>query len=112
MVEIRNKPRPNFSIAIASAKGVAERWETQYPEGRWGDEKREIGKKLIALGANAAADAVANIIGNKSWTHALCASCNEYHDEAVAFREDEVFVCHSCLRSALAALSAGEGHAK
>lgn len=93
---------------------VARRWYAQYADGGnwpeygkpWGRTKRKTYDALMALPQDATADAVDEVIGNKSWTHEFCSSCSEYHRRAIKFGEDYsgATVCEDCLRTALAML--------
>lgn len=73
-----NAARPD--IVRASGAGVADRWKAQYcRKGAWdrnyqGDSK-DVWEKLVALGCNPSPARVAEVIGNKSWTHIRCSAC-------------------------------------
>lgn len=101
----------NITIAIASGKGVAERWSRQYGDdwrsvvgidGR--ESSKEIYELLCGLGSDPDMDKVDRIIGNKSWTRVTCASCGDAVDRAAEFGYDTVKVCADCMRAALRAM--------
>jgi len=79
------------------AKTTAERWEHQYR-----GDRRETYNKLLALGSNPDPDEVDKIIGNKSWTRCGCEVCFTDADiVGVASNYVHIWVCKSCLESAL-----------
>jgi hypothetical protein len=99
------------SISVASGRDVAERWRYQYYErkGReWSSTVNGPAKNkydaLCALGPNPDIDKVAEIIGNKSWTHLTCNACNDYVVRAVSFGADysdrEILLCSDCIGQA------------
>lgn len=102
-------------VRIASGRGVAARWESQYREdGKW--KKTPIGVKLrdseqvysslCELGDNPLIDKVAEIIGNKSWSYISCDGCTDYVERAVAIGEyDPKAYCETCIKEAHAALT-------
>lgn len=109
MVEYLYRDRPNFDVVIASAKGVADRFAKQYSDGRFPAHQQKIAA-LVALGDKAEPDDVAEVIGNKSWTHAQCISCRNYVARAIEFDggDSPCQVCADCLRAALDALTSTE----
>ena len=62
--------------------------------------------QLIALGTNPDADKIDSIIGNKSWTHALCSECGEYCADAIM--TGTTVLCEDCLKLFLRALEKKE----
>lgn len=98
--------RPKFSILIASAEGVAERFSKQYSDGAWPKQKAIVAA-LAALPSTASPADVDKLIGNQSWTHPYCDSCGQYKDRAVEFENGDhsVIVCDECLDTAKATLS-------
>jgi hypothetical protein len=111
MVTYIRDARPTFSIAIASAVGVAERWSQQYPPENWPGAKQDIAKKVRELGDRANPDEVAKAIGNESWTHPHCDSCGTYVKRAVAYAngDRDFMVCEPCIIAAMAALTSTHG---
>lgn len=80
------------SIALPSGRGVAERWRSQYQnkaDGKWtstvSGPSDAIYAKLCALGPAPDPNAVAEIIGNKGWTHPTCKITHDYLDVGVTF---------------------------
>lgn len=78
-------------IEKASGIGVAERWKAQrLRDDKWvgerhGRDDEAIYDALAALPSTSATpEAVAEAIGNKSWSYLTCAGCGEYVLEAVA----------------------------
>ena len=101
-------------VSVASGRGIAERWRTQYQDsnGRWtrivSGPSETIYEKLCALGEGPDVDKIAEIIGNKSWGHLTCSGCNEYVKRAVCFNErsdDPIYLCHICIKDAIRALA-------
>lgn len=99
-----------LSIRAPSARGVAERWRSQYqkPDGRWtrtvsGDSEK-VYNALCDLGPTPDPEKAAAIIGNKSWTHPRCSGCTEDVTLVVCFDEgwgdDKPQICPSCLAEA------------
>lgn len=98
----------HVSIEVATARGVADRWMSQYyRDGAWvptcmGSSK-EIHEKLCALGPTPAIDKVAEIIGNKSWSYISCIGCSTHVERGVRIRpeydEGGVF-CAECISEA------------
>ena len=90
-----------ITIASADAVGVADRWELQYKDTE-DPAKRKITKKLLAFGRAPSADAVASIIGNKSWTHPSCGVCKKDVEVALVVGDYETQnVCADCMQLAL-----------
>ena len=86
----------------ANASGVAGKWYGQYFRAeKWFDEdKKAIHQKLLALGRTPSLSAVAEIIGNKSWSYLNCSGCGDYHEVLVAIGgDDEHLFCKQLLRS-------------
>ena len=104
-----------MALVIASGRGVTEKWHRQYGiENSWPNTVSGSSKatydKLVGLGADPTADAVAEVIGNKSWTHPYCRGCEEYVAVVMAFGDDErAHVCGRCLQAAGAAVTAVAG---
>jgi hypothetical protein len=99
------------SIAVASGRGVAERWRRQYYEsggGKWQStvtgSGEDIYNRLCALGPNPDIDKVAETIGNKGWAHLTCSGCGEYVATAVSFGSNyddrELLLCSPCVKDA------------
>lgn len=58
--------------------------------------------QLCALGDDPNIDAVAEAIGNKSWSYLTCEGCTEYVKTAVAIGEHEPkLYCDICIREAM-----------
>lgn len=106
-------------LSVASGRGVADRWRSQYqhPRDGWshvaGGTGKDIHEKLCALGANPDPDAVAEVIGNKSWAHLQCSGCGQYVRRAVDFTRDyanqPLLLCADCVTQASAALADAAG---
>lgn len=106
-----------ISIAVASGRGVADRWREQYLHrtNGWGNTAsgpaKDIHEKLCALGQNPTPEQVADVVGNKSWSYLSCSGCNEYIKRAVQFSdswsEDCILLCDSCVEAAKQALADG-----
>lgn len=102
------------TVAVASGRGVAERWRSQYQrDGKWtrtvsGDSEVTY-NKLCDLGPNPDIDAVAEAIGNKSWGHLSCSGCSDHVVRAASFgcdyNERDILLCEPCLRDGLNALT-------
>ena len=102
------------SVSVASGRGVAERWRTQYQrDGKWtttvsGDSKK-VYERLCKLGENPDIDVVAGIIGNKGWAHLSCNGCGDYVVRAAnltrEYSDNENLLCEACLKDGLAALT-------
>lgn len=96
---------PRVAVMVASARNVAERWRGMYfkkgwndTAGRWTrDDAEDTYNRLVALGDNPVIGAVADIIGNKSWSHLSCAACDEYVNTAVQIGESDTLICGPCL---------------
>lgn len=103
-------------IQYATGRGVAERWRRTYLSETRGWEKTAYGdsgvvyEKLCDLGPCPTADAVARVIGNKSWGHVTCSIC--YDDvDAVAYFSDgseEIRICEACVNEAKQAFESAE----
>ena len=100
-----------FSIEIASARYVAERWRRQYQHGaEWTTtvkgSSKDTYEKLCALGETPDVEAVAEIIGNKSWSYLRCSGCDDDVTRALRIRSEYmegVLLCRSCaIEAALA----------
>lgn len=103
------------SVHHASARGVAERWRNRYWRvGMWPDtcngSSEEIYKNLCVLGPVPGIDAVADVIGNKSWSYLTCCGCSEYVKRAVSIGEDEPkLYCDTCVTEAFHVLLETQG---
>ena len=97
--------RIEFSTVIS--RTAIERWMRQYAK-RGDESKDKITDALATLpNEQRTATAIAQIIGNKSWTHVFCAECRQYVDVGISFGSDpEITLCAPCLRGAEAALQA------
>ena len=102
------------SIEIASARGVADKWKEQYFDSKGREwmvtsfgPSKAVYEKLCAFGKNPDIDAVAKVIGNKSWSYISCDSCWSYVNKAVRlggeFGESKIY-CSSCVEQAHKAL--------
>lgn len=95
-------------IGVASAARVAERWKVQYFHEATGwktierSRPEEVYNKLCALGPEPTTDAVAEVIGNRSWTDIRCDACNDYVVRAA--RVNDVALCRLCLTDMIRAL--------
>lgn len=107
------------SIAVASGRGVAERWRRQYYErhgGKWQSTVRgsseQICNQLCALGPNPDIDKVAEIIGNKGWAHLSCSGCGDHVAAAVSFGPDyedrPILLCAPCVKDAAQAIATAQ----
>jgi len=96
-----------ISIEIASARNVAERWRRQYQRDQPGHQwlqtakgsSEDIYNKLCALGEVPDVEAVAAIIGNKSWGHLRCAGCDDDVLRGVRLNGEYgggVLLCRAC----------------
>lgn len=106
------RERRAVRLIVPDAAGVAERWRKQYqhPVDGWSrsgrSDARATYEAIADLGDKPDPDAVAKIIGNKSWTHPTCSCCREYRDEAVQFADgyygdsDTPLICRTCLDTA------------
>ena len=102
-------------VSIASGRGVAERWRSQYQDanGRWTrvvrGQSENIYEKLCSLGENPDIDKIAEIIGNKSWGHLTCSGCNEHVKRTATFSpeysDNPIYLCHNCAKDAVRALA-------
>jgi hypothetical protein len=102
-------------IHIASGRGVAERWRTQYqnPDKSWTLTASGGGEKtynaLCALGQNPDIGKVAEVIGNRSWSYLSCSGCGDYVERAADFGSDysdtQILLCEACLKDGLAAIN-------
>lgn len=102
------------SVSVASGRGVAERWRTQYQhDGKWtrtaNGRSEQIYNALCDLGDNPDIEAVAKAIGNQSWSYLTCSGCNDSVARAADFGDNysdrEVKLCQACLEDGLAALT-------
>ena len=102
------------NIQVATGRGVADRWASQYRErdGAWRTclagprTSQQIHEVLVALGDNPPIDKVAEIIGNKSWSYISCDGCSESVERAVAIGEyDTKAYCQTCIKEAHAILT-------
>jgi hypothetical protein len=102
-------------VRIASGRGVADRWLSQYcKDGKWnsaplsvkGHTSQQVHDALCELGENPPINKVAEIIGNKAWSYISCDGCPEYVEKAVAIGEYEPKAyCRTCLAEAFAAMN-------
>jgi hypothetical protein len=103
------------SISVASGRGVAERWRSQYYErqaDKWPNTvngpSEDVYNKLCALGPNPDIEKVVEIVDGHSWTHLMCSGCNDYVVKAVSFGTDysdrELLLCAVCVEDAARAL--------
>ena len=103
-------------IAVASGRGVAERWRSQYFErdGKWsrtvsGNNAEDVYNKLCDLGQAPDVELVAGVIGNQSWSYLSCSGCGDYVVRAANFGSDysdaTIQLCKTCLEDGLAALT-------
>lgn len=106
----------HVSIEVASARGVAARWMSQYcKDGVWSNtaygKGKEIHDKLCDLGPTPPIDKVAEIIGNKSWSSLCCDGCDDYVERGVRLkaehREGGIF-CATCINEAHQILNGSE----
>lgn len=104
----------------ASTRGVLEAWRNAYYKGdKWKvpNERiapvlhyEEVYRRLTKLPSDATPEDFAKVIGNKTWTHLQCSSCNERVAEAVevgqqGWTTDEILICEPCLAVAKQAFS-------
>jgi hypothetical protein len=79
-------------------------WKETYMEisGEWKTDRWEkIYNKLSLLSPDANAETISNTIGNKSWTHLTCESCQDYISVAIGIGEyDKKFYCPTCISEA------------
>lgn len=93
-------------VIVASGRDVAKRWYQQYHDERgWmkhgaNGHAEEIYDALCALGENPDPRAVAEIIGNKSWSFITCQGCNEQVERAVRLGDGHSvgapILCRAC----------------
>lgn len=104
-------------LSVATARGVAERWRTQYQrDDRWTktamSDSEETYNTLCALGPNPDIEKVSEAIGNKSWSHLSCGSCGDYAVRTLDFGSEHsdygIVLCEPCLRDGLSAITNGE----
>jgi hypothetical protein len=82
---------------------VIERWERQYPDKPYIDDKwKEITKKLKAL-VNPTEKDISDTIGNTSWVTLYCHDCGCDQEEVIEFeRHDTKFhLCWVCLMKSI-----------
>lgn len=98
-----DKPQMQYSIAIASAEGVVERW-TATAKDCFGYAR--ITPLLEALKPEERTiEAIDKIIGNNSWTTPWCSSCHEARSPVAVFGSDfKQYACIDCMTDALRAL--------
>ena len=96
------------SVEIATGRGVAERWRTQYQHQTaktWTNtvtgDSGKVYDKLCELGPNPDIAKVAEIIGNKSWSYLYCSGCGDQVERAVSFGSDysdtPILLCAACI---------------
>ncbi len=91
------------SIEVASARGIAARWESQrVRDGKWlRDGDKDICERLHALGDTPSIKEAADIIGNQSWTYISCDGCNDYVVRGVRLGDYEgKTYCRTCIEEA------------
>ena len=83
------------------------RWRDIYADGRHGEDKLEILKKLEALNTETAtAKEISDIIGNDSWVKRLCSECGCYKTPVIEVGEEPDYesstatLCRPCLEKA------------
>lgn len=81
------------SLVTPSAQGVAERWRSQYhSKDGWcrvaRGSSQDIYDRIMDLGDAPDPEKVAEIIGNKSWTHPVCDVTSGYLEVAVRFSRE------------------------
>ena|ERR1039458_118635 len=112
-VRLKARVKP-VSVSVASGRGVAERWRTQYQhDGKWTRTAKDSGEviynALCDLGDNPDIEAVAKAIGNQSWSYLTCSGCNDYVTRAADFSDNysdhEIKLCQACLEDGLGALT-------
>lgn len=106
------------TIAVASGRGVAERWREAYYQKERGwlrttcGDAEEVYNKLCDLGPGPGPDAVSAAIGNKSWTHIGCSGCGAQVVRAACYGTDysegDIMMCISCLDEGRRVLSEGQ----
>lgn len=101
MPEIRMRAK-FVSIEHATARGVADRWRSQYERnGVWiaGPRPSErVYTDLCSLGDIPDIAVVATIIGNKSWSYLSCNGCRDYVERAVRIGSDDGEIyCSTCI---------------
>lgn len=91
-------------------RDVLDRFKTQYQDGRYGEDKLEIIKKLEKhwkeTRGNPLAETIDKIIGNSSWTMLKCDVCNEDKEEVWYFEpyyydsyeNPGMHICEKCLK--------------
>ena len=100
-----------IKVIEVSAAGVAERWRKQYEreDYKWlktsNGDTHKIYDRLCDLGPNPNFERVAEVLGNKTWSHISCENCREYVSRAVALGEYEPkMYCAECITKAYEAL--------
>lgn len=100
-------------ISRSLIKTAAQRWKGQYFRGgKWpmggpsSSNPEQVYEQLRQLDTDTCQPkAVADIIGNPSWSHYFCGSCHEYAERAVqigdGYDESGAITCISCIRLAL-----------
>lgn len=107
--------RPRFvSLTRSTGADTAARWMQRYAAG--GEEWRErflsggmtageVYNKLLDLGDAPSREAVAAIIGNKSWSYVRCDSCSDEVEETVRIGESHDInarnYCRLCISEAM-----------
>ena len=98
------------SVEHATGRGAAERWRSQYqkPTG-WmrtaGGDSELVYNNLCDLGLNPDIKAVADIIGNQSWSYITCDGCSDSVEIAVMLGEYEAKkYCRVCINEAASVL--------
>lgn len=111
-------PRLKLRVSVVTQQkinaSVAERWKERYGrDDEWmvvgrNESSKDIYDRLCALGADATAEAIAQIIGNDGWTAAYCSACEEPVLPVVLFERfseysdssEDTHVCSKCIAAA------------
>lgn len=99
-------PRQYVCIRQANVWSVIDRWKAMYLKGGiWYDaDKENIYERLRALHGKSKfdPDAIAEIIGNKSWSYIQCDGCQQEFNRLVSIgTEDELhYFCEQCITEA------------
>lgn len=95
-------------VAVTSrslCRHVAERWHDQYGPRPANPNHAEIQKQLYALKKKGTKAEIDKIIGNETWTTALCEVCDRYVEAWVILGVDDyepgMTVCGECLDDAV-----------
>ena len=80
---------------------IVERWDNTYKNdySKWKDKFKILQElKMLDLSKCTVED-ISKIIGNKSWTHFRCMSCEDYKSRGVLFTDE--YVCLDCIKDSL-----------